>query len=35
MADPVTEPLIARFFRYLSVTSQSDAAATTLPSTPG
>ena len=35
MTDPIAEPLIARFFRYLSVTSQSDAAVTTLPSTPG
>ncbi len=35
MTDPIAEPLIARFFRYLSVTSQSDASATTLPSTPG
>lgn len=29
------ERLIARFFRYLAVTSQSDAKATTVPSTPG
>jgi tripeptide aminopeptidase len=29
------ERLIARFFRYLAVTSQSDARATTVPSTPG
>ena len=35
MTDPIAEPLIERFFRYLSVTSQSDAATTTLPSTPG
>ncbi len=35
MTDPIAEPLIARFFRYLSVTSQSDASATALPSTPG
>ena len=27
--------LVARFFRYLAVTSQSDARATTVPSTPG
>ena len=35
MTDPIAERLIGRFFRYLSVTSQSDAAATGLPSTPG
>jgi tripeptide aminopeptidase len=35
MADPIAEPLLERFFRYLSVTSQSDAAVATLPSTPG
>ena len=35
MADAIAERLIARLFRYLSVTSQSDAAATTLPSTAG
>lgn len=29
------ERLVARFFRYLAVTSQSDAKATTVPSTPG
>ncbi len=27
--------LVERFFRYLAVASQSDAGATTLPSTPG
>jgi tripeptide aminopeptidase len=31
----LAERLIARFFRYLSVTSQSDASAATVPSTPG
>lgn len=31
LADQLTE----RFFRYLAITTQSDAAATTLPSTPG
>ena len=31
----LAERLIARFFRYLAVTSQSDARATTVPSTPG
>ena len=35
MPDPIAEPLVARFFRYLSVASQSDAAAAALPSTPG
>ena len=35
MTDPIAEPLIARFFRYVAVTSQSDADATALPSTPG
>jgi tripeptide aminopeptidase len=35
VSDPIAEPLIERFFRYLSVTSQSDASATALPSTPG
>lgn len=33
--DATAERLIARFFRYLAVTSQSDARATTVPSTPG
>ena len=31
----LAERLIARFFRYLAVTSQSDAAATVVPSTAG
>ena len=31
----LADRLIARFFRYLAVTSQSDASATTIPSTPG
>lgn len=35
MTSPIAEQLTERFFRYLAVTSQSDAAATTLPSTPG
>jgi tripeptide aminopeptidase len=35
MADALAEQLIERFFRYLSVESQSDAKATTVPSTPG
>ncbi len=35
MTDPIAEPLLARFFRYVSVASQSDAAAAALPSTPG
>lgn len=29
------DQLVSRFFRYLAITSQSDARATTLPSTPG
>ena len=33
MSSTITEQLTERFFRYLAVTSQSDAAATTLPST--
>lgn len=35
MATAIAEDLIQRFFRYLAVESQSDAAATTVPSTPG
>ncbi len=35
MTSPIAEQLTERFFRYLAVTSQSNAAATTLPSTPG
>ncbi|MGO4742813.1 peptidase T [Serratia quinivorans] len=35
MTSAIAEQLTERFFRYLAVTSQSDAAATTLPSTPG
>ncbi|HWL79589.1 MAG TPA: peptidase T [Roseomonas sp.] len=35
MTDPVAEKLIGRFFRYLAIPSQSDARATSLPSTPG
>lgn len=35
MADALAESLIERFFRYLAVESQSDAAATVVPSTPG
>ena len=35
MAEPLARKLIERFFRYLAVTSQSDARASTLPSTPG
>lgn len=35
VADALAEDLIARFFRYLAVTSQSDASATVVPSTPG
>lgn len=31
----IRQQLIERFFRYLSIASQSDAAATSLPSTPG
>jgi tripeptide aminopeptidase len=31
----LADRLIARFFRYLAVTSQSDSRATTVPSTPG
>lgn len=32
---PIRQQLLERFFRYLSVTSQSDATAAALPSTPG
>ncbi|CAI0702750.1 peptidase T [Serratia ficaria] len=35
MTSPIAEQLTERFFRYLAVTSQSDASAATLPSTPG
>ncbi|WP_038904705.1 peptidase T [Dickeya zeae] len=35
MSDNLTRQLTDRFYRYLAVTSQSNAAATTLPSTPG
>ncbi|MFU2316509.1 peptidase T [Rahnella sp. PCH160] len=35
MSTPIAKQLTERFYRYLSVTSQSDASATTLPSTPG
>nr|WP_318381645.1 peptidase T [uncultured Enterobacter sp.] len=35
MSSPLASQLTQRFFRYLSITSQSDAAATTLPTTPG
>lgn len=35
MAEALAEQLIERFFRYVAVESQSDAKATTLPSTPG
>ncbi len=35
MTQSLEDRLITRFFRYLSVTSQSDAAATAVPSTPG
>ncbi len=35
MTDALSAQLTSRFFRYLSVTSQSDPAATRLPSTPG
>ncbi|MHA0854225.1 peptidase T, partial [Serratia nematodiphila] len=35
MTSPIAEQLTERFFRYLAVTSQSNAAAATLPSTPG
>ncbi len=35
MATPPEEQLVERFVRYVAVTSQSDARATTVPSTPG
>ena len=35
MTSPLVSQLTQRFFRYLAITSQSDAAATTLPTTPG
>ncbi|MCS3423502.1 tripeptide aminopeptidase [Rahnella sp. BIGb0603] len=35
MSTQIAKQLTERFYRYLSVTSQSDASATTLPSTPG
>lgn len=35
MPSPLASQLTQRFFRYLSITSQSDANATTLPTTPG
>lgn len=35
MASQIAEQLTQRFFRYLAITSQSQAGATTLPSTPG
>ncbi|NPE53849.1 peptidase T [Dickeya dadantii] len=35
MSNNLARQLTDRFYRYLAVTSQSDAAATTLPSTPG
>ncbi|MEZ0582244.1 peptidase T [Erwinia sp. STN24] len=35
MSQQLASQLTSRFFRYLAVTSQSDAAATSLPSTPG
>jgi len=35
MASPLGRQLTQRFFRYLAITSQSDAGATTLPTTPG
>ena len=35
MSTQIAKQLTERFFRYLSVTSQSDPKATTLPSTPG
>ncbi|EMM6761773.1 peptidase T [Pluralibacter gergoviae] len=35
MTSPLASQLTQRFFRYLAVTSQSDASATTLPTTPG
>ncbi len=35
MTSPLASQLTQRLFRYLAITSQSDAAATTLPTTPG
>lgn len=35
MSDAIESQLIQRFFRYLAVTSQSDATSSRLPSTPG
>ena len=35
MSSPLASQLTQRFFRYLAISSQSDARATTLPSTPG
>ncbi|SUB71653.1 Peptidase T [Pluralibacter gergoviae] len=35
MTSPLASQLTQRFFRYLAVTSQSYASATTLPTTPG
>lgn len=35
MDTALADALLRRFFRYLAVTSQSDASATTVPSTPG
>ncbi|KNC09265.1 peptidase T [Klebsiella sp. RIT-PI-d] len=35
MSSPLASQLTQRFFRYLAISSQSDAAATTLPTTPG
>ena len=35
MSSPLASQLTQRFFRYLAINSQSDARATTLPSTPG
>ena len=35
MTPPLADRLVERFFRYLAITSQSDARATAVPSTPG
>lgn len=35
MGSPLSRQLTQRFFRYLAITSQSDAKVSTLPSTPG
>ena len=35
MSSPLASQLTQRFFRYLAISSQSDPAATTLPTTPG